>query len=159
MEQTSSSLHGHRAILLQNVPLSSGSNFTQQWHTLCNSIGYFWRHRRWQWSGRSDNPFNFIIETPVQTYQRRNGQNALLCRNNKVSKPIIGCFQLLFETLLQLLKVTWPGIIWTLIHDKIRDEMFNCTLLYRKHFKQFWNLFIAVYNFLILVKNEFRFEL
>ena len=88
MEQTSSFLLGYRAILFQNVSLSSGFNITQQRHTLCNSIGYFWRHRRWKWSGRSDNSFNFIIKTPVQTYQTRNGQNALLCRNTNVSKPI-----------------------------------------------------------------------
>ena len=92
LEQTSSSLLGYRAILFQNVPLSSGFNLTQQRHKLCNSIGYFWRHRRWKWSGRSDNSFNFIIKTPVQTYQTRNGQNALLCRNTNVSKPIIDIY-------------------------------------------------------------------
>ena len=37
------------------------------------------------------------------------------------NKSNFGCFQLLFQKLWQLLKVTWPFIIWTLIHDKIKN--------------------------------------
>ena len=41
-----------------------------------------------------------------------------------------GCFRLLFQKSQKLLKVTRLVIIWTLIHNKIKLRLFNCTLLY-----------------------------